>query len=230
MSTSIPTASFDFSVNPPAGVAVSSMPLASFVFTGNATAFSWKMQADVMYSARTIYTMTLTGDEDGLDDLEIPIASFQSRVRSGAYSYLSCVVPNSIEYASAIAVRPNGRIVIRMGYELPDGTRNLDMINWANFDTFRFDRGSKSDSATIVGYRYTGVPTSSVRRNVQGVSYLGLQADGYRRIRAGMDLFLRIGDVAIYGDLPGEELIVRGITYSVSSKPPRATMEVTESG
>jgi hypothetical protein len=55
------------------------------------------------------------------------------------------------------------------------------------------------------------------------VSYYGLQANGKRTFRADPDLFLRVGDTAVYG---AESIVVDQISYSVGER--QAIMQVTE--
>jgi hypothetical protein len=61
---------------------------------------------------------------------------------------------------------------------------------------------------------------------VEGVSYYCLQADGKRRVRALLDLFLRIGDTCVYGSGASDYMTVGYITYTVIVN--QAIMEVTE--
>lgn len=94
-----------------------------------------------------------------------------------------------------------------------------------DFESVRIDQGSKSASATISGHKT--ISSSSVKTiTVEGVSYYCLQADGKRRVRALLDLFLRIGDTCVYGTGTSDYLTVGYITYTVSVN--QTIMEVTE--
>ncbi len=54
-----------------------------------------------------VYICTLTGSQDATTDVEIPISSFQARLRTADPTYLSVVVPG-FDYADRINNRPNG--------------------------------------------------------------------------------------------------------------------------
>lgn len=248
-------------------------------------AYSWSIPNNQMLGSKIIYTLTLTGDNESpaLDDIEIPISSFQSVVKQGgstqseresvqddydeqvaliterwnegnyyltlaemtaamtqAYedyqarlealntsraSYLSAVIPSSYKYADDINNRTNGVMIIKKGHLMKNGTRNLEEIVRANFDYLSIDRGSNSDSGTIVGYK-TRSYLSPKTRSISGVSYYAIDSSGRKRIRATMDLFLKPNDICIYGAGVDDYFTVGQIIYTVNVK--NATMEVTE--
>ena len=189
----------------------------------------WQLQRDAMQSARVIFTLTLTGAADGLEDLDLPFSSFQHRIRVNTPAYLSCVIPNPDRWIEHIAARGNGQLVVRKGFELPGGIRQMEEIARANFQNVVLDRGSRSGSATVTGNRHTGPPPPK-DWPISGSSFFGIQADGRRRIRAGVDLFLRPGDTCIYGVEPDDRLVVDMIQYTVKARPPSAVMEVVGLG
>lgn len=67
------------------------------------------------------YYLTVTGAADGLDDIEIPMSSFQARRRSGEPTYLSVVIPG-LDHAEAIAARSNGTIRVDQGMSREAGS------------------------------------------------------------------------------------------------------------
>lgn len=154
-------------------------------------------------------------------DYEAQLASLEKQ----RPSYLSCVVPNSIKYVDDISTRLDGLIIIKKGYEMPDGSRNLEEITRANFDHLAFSRGAHNDSAIITGYK-TKTYSSPKTRTVTGVSFIALEATGRRRIRATVDLFLKPKDTCVYGTGETEKFTVGQIMYSVGERS--AIMEVTE--
>lgn len=177
-------------------------------------------------AVNVIYLCVLTGAPDGLADLELPMSSFQGTLRDGDPSYLACVIPNSADYAAAIAARPNGEIVVSKGYRFSDGTRVVEEIARVDYESLAIDRGGRSDSATISGHK-TVSSTAGKQRALTGVSFYGLQVDGKRRVRSDIDHFLRIGDEALYTlDGASESLVVGHLTYIVNDV--QAVMEVTE--
>lgn len=202
-------------------------PSVALEITLKTPALVWSLIASLRPSAQVIYYCILTGanESPALDDLLIPISSFQARIRNGEPSYLSCVIPNPTDYVDGIIARSSGEIIIQKGYRLLDGTVNMSEIVRVDYETLGLDEGARSASATIVGHKTT-TATSAKERTVQGVSFYGLQHDGKRRFRASMDLFLRPGDVAIYGSGDDDSFIVGQITYIVD--PSNGLMEVTE--
>jgi hypothetical protein len=203
------------------------IPLAEIAMAGYAPSPVWVVPEALTASARTVYTLTITGAADGTTDIEIPMASFQARMRDGGPSYLACVVPNSTAYEPHLSARSNGDIEIRKGYEWPDGTRQLEVIARADFEHLYLDRGARADSMTVVGYR-TEAAVSPKEWTVTGLSYYAMQADGKRRIRCEIDMFLRVGDTCVYGTGPSDSILVGAIQYQVRANPATAVMEVTE--
>lgn len=201
--------------------------VAALTVLGKLPSYVWTIPASMRPAAQVIYTCTLTGDGESpaVSDLTLPMSSFQGRMRDGDPSYISAVIPNCMIYADDILARQNGDIVIKKGYRFQDGSTQLEEIARVDFESVRIDQGSKSASATISGHK-TISSTSVKTVTVEGVSYYCLQADGKRRVRALLDLFLRIGDTCIYGSGVGDYMTVGYITYTVSVN--KTSMEVTE--
>jgi hypothetical protein len=187
----------------------------------------WAFETSLMLTAKTIFRCYLTGADDGLSDLELPMASFQARMRDGEPSYLSCVIPNASAYEDDIVLRPNGDILVKKGYLLADGTEQLETIADVNFENVQIAQGGRQGTATVVGHK-TRTATSPKEREVTGVSYYGLLASGKRTIRAALDLFLRPGDTVIYGTGENDSFIVGSISYFVMASPFSMRMDVTE--
>lgn len=183
---------------------------------------SWFLGVNALYKKQTIFQCILTGAADGLEDLVIPISSFQSTVRDGDPSYLACVIPNSLSYIIDIMARTNGDIVIKQGYKLYDGSIQAEEIIRVDYENLQITRGGRSDSATISGHK-TISSSSPKSVNLEEVSYYGLQTDGKRTFRAKPDIFLRVGDTAVYG---AESIVVGQISYIVDTR--QAIMQVTE--
>jgi len=198
------------------------IPLASLILSKHNPFHSWSISANQRVSLQNVYLCVLTGDADGVADLIIPMSSFQSTMRDGDPSYLACVIPNSIDYIAAIQARTHGDIVVRKGYRFSDGTTQTEEICRVDYESLQIDRGGRSDSATISGHKTTS-STSPKNINLAEVSYYGLQANGKRTYRAAPDLFLRVGDTAIYG---AESITVGQISYQASTR--QAIMQVTE--
>ncbi len=104
----------------PGGGARTSAPAMSGTGRIFRSASTWAIPTDQMPSAQTIYTLTLTGGADDLDDIVIPMASFQTRLSADAIHYLSVSIPDSTQWADQIAARPNGELVVRKGVRRTD--------------------------------------------------------------------------------------------------------------
>lgn len=258
---------------------------ATLELLANNPAYSWIVPLGNLVGAKVIYTLTLTGSGESpvLDDIEIPISSFQAIIKQGGGSddeiqsiideyeemldteqarwdeggyfltleefaeaqaqatedmnnrltslsesrpsYLSAVIPNSYDWADDIGLRQNGTMVIRKGYLLANGSRNLEAIIQADFEYLTIDRGGRNDSGTITGYR-TNTYSSPVTRTIEGASYYNVDSQGKRKVRAPIDLFLRPKDTCVYGSGTGDYFIVGQILYSVNTN--NAYMEVSE--
>lgn len=220
-------ASITTSAKSPSAAVSLSPECAETVLSRSLPSYVWSIPARNRPAAQVIYTCTLTGDGESpaVPDLTLPMSSFQGRMRDGDPSYISAVIPNCMVYADDILARQNGDIVIKKGYRFQDGSTQLEEIARVDFESVRIDQGSKSASATISGHKT--ISSSSVKTiTVEGVSYYCLQADGKRRVRALLDLFLRIGDTCIYGSGASDYMTVGYITYTVSVN--QTIMEVTE--
>lgn len=198
------------------------VPAAAMIAAGINPAYVWTPSVSNRYRMQTIYQCILTGDADGMDDLVIPISSFQSTLRDGDPSYLACVVPNSVDLIDGIQARTNGEIVVKKGVKYYDGTVNLEEICRVSYEYLQLNRGGRSDSATISGHKTVSAGTAKVRALTE-VSYYGIQTDGKRVYRAAPDLFMRIGDLATYD---GQTIVVGQIQHTVNVN--MAIMQVTE--
>lgn len=225
--TAIPLASLEINGYPPSwNGSFSSIPLSSLEVTGYIPFPKWSVSAQALASATPVYICVLTGSADGLDDLEIPISSFQAKMRDGNPSYISAYIPDIMNWADEINARQNGDILIRKGYKFADGTRQLETIAWVDFENLRYDKGAKSQTGVISGHRTESSSETGTKTVIlSGVSYVSLQENGFLRIRSEIDLFLRPGDTVIYDD-EGGSIVAGYINYVVNTD--FAWMEVTE--
>ena len=166
-----------------------------------------------------VYTFTLTGVADGVDDIVIPIKSFQSRLKSGDPTYLSVVIPGT-DYASAINLRLNGNLVMRMGY-LSGGEIILsEIISIVDFENIIVYDGTISKTITLDGHRTETFTPKEI--NLTGSSYKNITA-GKLRYRCTPNLYVRPGDTV---NIDNDSFTIENITYSVS--PELEIFEVSE--
>lgn len=219
-----PVATVEVEGFPPSACIIAPIPLAEVEVYAPTPFYSWSIPANQVVQSNVIYVCVLTGENDGQEDVEIPISSFQARMRDGSPSYIAASIPDIETYADDIAARPNGEILIKKGYLFSDGSRQLETIARVDYEDLRYDIGAHSSTGAISGHS-TQSATAAKTVAMSGVSYECLQADGKRRVRCDVDLFLRPGDAATWnsGD---DQMVVGQIVYIVN--PDFAWMEITE--
>jgi hypothetical protein len=138
------------------------------------------------------YECVLTGDADGLPDIELPMSSFQGRFRSGDPSYLSVVIPGT-DCAEDIDDRSNGNL--RLYMVKTSGAYALrELLCVVDLETVQVDDGPTSQSITLSGHRTETHAAKTV--TFSDIFYTRLQ-DGLLRIRCKPDLYLRPGDTVV---------------------------------
>jgi len=166
-----------------------------------------------------IYRLWLSGAENGLPDLPLPLANLQFR-RGGAVDYLSVTVPAAAEYRAGIEARPAGRIIVYRGSRFITGVEQLNEFISALFKRYRVDDGSRSASVILEGESIPDT-VAAKRRTLSGISYQSTSA-GKFRVRCSPDTYLRPGDTAV--TLNNEFTVGEIVCYLT---PTTATMEVT---
>jgi len=158
------------------------------------------------------YFCEIDGSADGLDDIMIPISSFQSRRRSGKSTYLSVVIP-TIDYADEITARANGDMIVFMAYEYLGELLQKEEIVRTDIETVQVYSGPTSKSVTLIGYKYSvHMPKTVFMPEATYKSVI----NGRRRYRiAKPNIFLNPGDTVEIGD---ESLEVGVISYVISEK------------
>ena len=171
-------------------------------------------------NSKLVYIFTLTGDPD----VEIPISSFQSRLRSGSDTYLSVVVPG-FEFASDIDDRSDGQMVIE-AVNLIDGViRKRNEVVRVNLSTIRIDEGPNNKKITLTGYRQKTYTPKTVE--LKNPTYKLLN-DGKLRYRfSEHNQSLNPGDTVT---ISGDSFAANVISYyvAVSGGKAETRMEVSE--
>lgn len=207
----------------PTAVARCNAPLAELEVDGFAPArILWNPPSTVSW--RMAYRLTLTGAADGKSDVVLPMASFQSRARSAAKTYIGAVVPYTDEHAQAVSDRPNGQMVIEAGPVFANGVEALTEILRVDLDFVETDKGAKNRSITLHGY-YDATVRPALTRQLAGVSYV--RTGETNMIRASVDIWLRPGDQAVDPET-GLSLTADTISYVIS--PTRQEMTVADRG
>jgi hypothetical protein len=171
---------------------------------------------------KKIYKLKLTGYDDGLPDVYLPMKSFSGTKRDKRVGTFSAVIPNIEAYEAEILARPAGSFWIEAGYKMLDGREPLNTIVVMYPWELQLDKGARSRSGTVYGPAVY-YPHGTKAIEVDKVTYKAVDAEGKRRFRADVDLFLETGDTFIYGV---DQIEVGEISYTVDVN--QAFMEVKE--
>ena len=166
------------------------------------------------------YYLTITGAADGLDDIEIPMSSFQARRRSGEPTYLSVVIPG-LGHAAAIVARSNGTIRVDQGYVQGGRILQREAIIEAEIEDVATYQGAKNSSIVLTGYRQTTYTPKTV----------ALTSPTYRSVVRGVTrfrlarpyIFLNPGDTAV---IDGESIDIAVMSYVIS--PAQQSIEISD--
>jgi len=168
--------------------------------------------------AQTRYFLVITGGPNGLPDIEVPMASFQARRRTGENTFLSVVIP-SIDYVTDAEARPDGELVIQQGYVLGGDVVQREDIIRVNFDGLSFDDGASKKSMTLTGYKQVTYPGQTI--TLTGATYRSMRGGVLRYRLAEPYIFLNPGDVVTIGT---DTFTIGLMTYIVSVA--QATVEL----
>jgi len=144
-------------------------------------------------------------------DLSEYLTSFQARYRDGGSSYLSIVLAGASFINSLPAIGVS--LLVEMGYV--DNRTGKEVIRKpliaVTYDAITFNRGAKSQSATLSGY---GDFIHDIQAEIElsGVEYRRQNANN-RAVRSALNFDLYPGDTALFN---GDSLVVQTISYSVS--------------
>lgn len=158
--------------------------------------------------------------------LRLPMTSAQATMRRTGQSFLQAVVPNAGAYAGDLASLTGEPMILRTGYRYADGSLSpLEDIAQVPLQFAPRATGPVNDTLTLSGYgeRTAGAGLSRPLRQIQTRT---TGQDGRRRVRCGIDLFLRPGHTAIDSD--GGEFTVGVIQYFINATS--QAMEVIEDG
>lgn len=171
---------------------------------------------------RRIWRLTLD------DAIQLPMSSFQLRLRESDNSYLSAVIPNAPAYAGVVAAHPGAMLKIWQGYLYEDGEEDLVLIAQAKLQTVADSRGPNSQSLTLTGYGKA--PAAGPAVETDSVSYTRV-SEGVTRWRCEPTPQLAPGGILI-NRATGEQLRAALITWyvSINNGIPQAQMEVATDG
>ncbi|WP_020161233.1 hypothetical protein [Methylobacter marinus] len=171
----------------------------------------------------TRYRCYLTGEADGLPtDLELPISSFQTRLRLTGDTVLTTVIKGVDAYIDAIEARSSGMLQVWREYVMFDGTTLPFLMVEAAFDEITTHTGGRAGSTGVLTARGPFAPNITEIIALTTPIYYSFSG-GKRRYRCELDPRLRPGDTAL---INGDELVVDTIIHIVDVKT--TIMEISE--
>jgi len=171
-------------------------------------------------SDKFIFECMLTGAEDGLDDLTIPISSFQSRLMAEGKSYLSVVAPGD-ELWDDIADRQNGRLQVQNCRVLDGEIIQRETVAYCQLEEIRIDKGAVNVSLSLSGYK--AIPESAAEIDIQKVTYKSINKGKVSIRTPEIDFYLKPGDTVT---ADGESFVAGSINISVGES--QRQMQITE--
>lgn len=177
------------------------------------TTFSLK---DIQYT----YELVVTGSAVGLDDITVPMESFQARMKTGSDAYLAANIPSST-YLDAIEARRGCDMKVDLVYQRDGVKLQRGTIVSAVISSIVLYEGGKSISLQVSGYKAeTFAPKNLI---IDKAIYRAVVDGRYRYRLASPNIDLRPGDtVTIEGTTFVADLISYYINTSVQ------TMEIAE--
>ncbi len=171
----------------------------------------WVALANLGLAIERFY-FTLTGDADSTTDVEISMANFNGRKRTGEQTYLQVVLKDFDNNSSLVSARPNGTMIIEMNYVYGSDSSKRQEIIRAELEEINLYEGGDNKSITLVGRETkTFINRSVTMENPTFKSTVG----GRRTFRfARVDPYLNPGDTLVVGAV---SLTVDYITYTVGS-------------
>ncbi len=161
----------------------------------------------------------ITGGEARLEDLVVPMSSFQARFRSGSPSYLAVIIPTE-EYSDDIIARTAGDLIVYMVKTYASGNVHEEQLGGVDIEDIRVDQGASSCSITVSGHRTETFTAKTIA--LEGASYKNL-AGGKLLYRCAPNMYLRPGDTV---QVNGDEFTADLITWAIGVGS--ETMEVSQ--
>ena len=175
-------------------------------------------------TAQRIYTCTLTGAANGLDDILLPMESFQFRLYAHGGSHLSVVVPDAD--MAGISARLAGQIIVRQGWRTSDGDEKLLEMARAGRIHYQRTLGPGSSLLTITaGESVTFSFDPGVPKAVTRLISRSMLPDGTWQFRTPPIFGLYPGDAV---QIEGQPWHVTRISVAVGSR--RQTMDILSDG
>lgn len=128
-----------------------------------------------------------------LDDLELPIKSFQYRINT-VRQFGSVIIAGADDYLTDINARASGNLTVNKIYNYADGSQQAFLMFYVALDTIRLDQGGISGTTVTLngsGARHVENAQSITLQNI--ISYSEINGAS-RRVRSEIDPRVRPGD------------------------------------
>jgi len=140
------------------------------------------------------YSAILTGTQDGLADVILPLHTLTLRIAKGNKNTASISIPNGGNFLSSISARPNGLVTIHEVTIYSDGTTKEVISEPFNVKNFSSSQGAKHFSITMALSGIIPVNNSPTQYKLSGISFVNTDASGSLRVRATPIAGLNVGD------------------------------------
>ncbi len=141
------------------------------------------------------FVLTNVVPEVKVDDIEIPISSFQCRRRDGSPTYLSVVIKDVDNYADEIVARSTGDMKIELAYELYGSEVNRAVLTTVDLEDIQIDEGGTSKSITLTGHRTISYTPKQI--TIRNLAHYRIKDGKYRYRSARPDPYLAPGDTVV---------------------------------
>lgn len=191
------------------------IPTKHIALKSNQTSKVWNLPEN-NHHLKKWFQLILTGTENGTDNIILPMQSFSAQMSAGDKSFFSAVIPG-IELFNEILYRLAGSLIVRMYI----GDNYSELFTVA-FRDVQKHKGHNSKSLIVTGDKQDNLIVGK-NVNLEGVTYIKVDAQGKRHVRCSVNLFLQVGDIAFFDDT---SMNVNNITYTIDTSSQR--MEIKE--
>lgn len=159
------------------------------------------------------FYFVMVDEINGYDRIEIPIASFQSRKRNDAPTYLSVTIPN-LDYVDQITERQNGDMIIEQAYYINGVQKQREPIIEATLTQVDVNKTSTSNSVVLTGSTIRIFDSKTLFIPLSEVAYSSVSngKKTYRLVKP--NIYLQPGDHVTIGD---DSFLCGVVTYAVSN-------------
>lgn len=173
-------------------------------------------------SVGIIYTLVLTGSQDGTTDLELSLNGYQANIKNGYLSTHDFQVTLKTGLFDEINARINGDLEIYREVILDDGSSVSQLFMVANFNSATRNVGSNSASIIIRGSKtITNLAPRTI--NIEQVKGWGVNSYNERVFSIESYSTITAGDIAV---VDSESITIRQVNLNL--KPDSFEMELTE--